>query len=312
MTWVHLPSSVYSPDTLGIPWASDSPESLSEPSATSSGTPTANGSSSPASRMGYWTTHRFGVTYRLSTDGLGADEWISSLPDSRASRTPSPDDELVSLTTAISGRTPSEWYLKLDPDTCSWRTPGLMFGMEEHRHTLTPSLLSLPASGMTRNGRLYQLQPLVPRTSVGDGGVLPTPSAHDGGGGGALQPTMWRPGLQVTLASYVKKFPTPKARDSRPGGFPSEMRRHTPDLNTHVMMYPTPQERDYRTGMPERFDDPHRSNDLNDRIGGQLNPRWVEWLMGIPIGWTRLEPLEMESSLLVWQSFCEWSEVDDG
>jgi hypothetical protein len=28
--------------------------------------------------------------------------------------------------------------------------------------------------------------------------------------------------------------------------------------------------------------------------GGQLNPPWVEWLMGWPIGWTGLEPLETD------------------
>lgn len=28
--------------------------------------------------------------------------------------------------------------------------------------------------------------------------------------------------------------------------------------------------------------------------GGQLNPDWVEWLMGWPIGWTDLRPLEMD------------------
>ncbi len=28
--------------------------------------------------------------------------------------------------------------------------------------------------------------------------------------------------------------------------------------------------------------------------GGQLNPPWVEWLMGWPIGWTDLKPLEMD------------------
>ena len=27
-------------------------------------------------------------------------------------------------------------------------------------------------------------------------------------------------------------------------------------------------------------------------IKGRLNPAWVEWLMGWPIGWTLLEPLE--------------------
>jgi hypothetical protein len=28
--------------------------------------------------------------------------------------------------------------------------------------------------------------------------------------------------------------------------------------------------------------------------GGQLNPEWVEWLMGWPIGWTALNPLGMD------------------
>jgi len=27
---------------------------------------------------------------------------------------------------------------------------------------------------------------------------------------------------------------------------------------------------------------------------GQLNPTWVEWLMGWPLGWTDLQPLEMD------------------
>jgi hypothetical protein len=27
--------------------------------------------------------------------------------------------------------------------------------------------------------------------------------------------------------------------------------------------------------------------------GGQLNPNWVEWLIGWPIGWTDLKPLAM-------------------
>ena len=31
--------------------------------------------------------------------------------------------------------------------------------------------------------------------------------------------------------------------------------------------------------------------------GGRLNPEWVEWLMGWPIGWTACEPAETESSL---------------
>jgi hypothetical protein len=28
---------------------------------------------------------------------------------------------------------------------------------------------------------------------------------------------------------------------------------------------------------------------LGEVVGGKLNPQWVEWLMGYPIGWTDLE-----------------------
>jgi hypothetical protein len=34
-----------------------------------------------------------------------------------------------------------------------------------------------------------------------------------------------------------------------------------------------------------------RSQPLTEVVGGQLNPNWVEWLMGWPIGWTDLKPL---------------------
>ena len=36
-------------------------------------------------------------------------------------------------------------------------------------------------------------------------------------------------------------------------------------------------------------------------IGGTLNPTWVEWLMGWPLGWTDLKPLEMDK-------FRQWQE----
>lgn len=37
----------------------------------------------------------------------------------------------------------------------------------------------------------------------------------------------------------------------------------------------------------------HRS--LRTDVSGQLNPEWVEWLMGFPAGWSALEPSAMRS-----------------
>lgn len=49
----------------------------------------------------------------------------------------------------------------------------------------------------------------------------------------------------------------------------------------------------------------NRSNDRLDHAvmaldGGHLNPEWVEWLMGWPIGWTDLKPLAM-AKFQQWQ-----------
>jgi hypothetical protein len=58
------------------------------------------------------------------------------------------------------------------------------------------------------------------------------------------------------LATVVKRIPTPTTQDASNNGAPSQMERNTKPLNAEV--------------------------------GGPLNPPWVEWLMGWPIGWTDL------------------------
>ncbi|ODO64207.1 hypothetical protein BAY44_13955 [Klebsiella pneumoniae] len=65
--------------------------------------------------------------------------------------------------------------------------------------------------------------------------------------------------------------------------------------------FATPQARDYRSGSLDRWNDPRRSRNLNDQVGGLLNPDWEEWLMGWPIGWTELKPLAMDR-------FREWQQ----
>lgn len=74
------------------------------------------------------------------------------------------------------------------------------------------------------------------------------------------------------------------------------------NLNDEVAMverglWPTPAARDYR--YPNKPDGASRSkrpatsgDQLPNAVGGPLNPRWVEWLMGFPTGWTALRGLE--------------------
>ena len=85
--------------------------------------------------------------------------------------------------------------------------------------------------------------------------------------------------------------------------------------------WPTPTSRDYKGArLPETLKASGRgeSNSLPDkvlavqmrisarraikpfRIKGTLNPDWVEWLMGWPIGWTSLDPLK-EARILSWE-----------
>jgi DNA (cytosine-5)-methyltransferase 1 len=42
-----------------------------------------------------------------------------------------------------------------------------------------------------------------------------------------------------------------------------------------------------------------------EELTGPLNPEWVEWLMGWPLGWTDLKPLAMDK-------FREWQQQHSG
>ena len=91
----------------------------------------------------------------------------------------------------------------------------------------------------------------------------------------------------------MRLWPTPTSRDYKDGS--AQSCQNVPvngSLGRAVHMYATPQARDYRTGQASRWESPDRSRNLNDQMGGQLNPDWVEWLMGFPIGYTSLTPQE--------------------
>lgn len=94
--------------------------------------------------------------------------------------------------------------------------------------------------------------------------------------------------LTIVEGGSVLPTPTAKANLESPSfqKWPSFQR----------MMYPTPTTQDSENnGGPSQMKP--RTKPLNSVVGGRLNPEFVEWLMGWPIGWTACEPVEMESYL---------------
>jgi hypothetical protein len=87
--------------------------------------------------------------------------------------------------------------------------------------------------------------------------LTPTSSNHKGAATPAAAKEWSSRGTNLPEAvqkSRVGMWPTPTAHNAKEGGYPAEYTLNTPTLAS--------------------------------RVGGQLNPLWVEWLMGWPIGWT--------------------------
>ena len=87
--------------------------------------------------------------------------------------------------------------------------------------------------------------------------LWPTPTKSDGPGSNGREG-----GLNLRTAVRRETFPTPTVNDSKNNNPPSQALRNTPPLNVVV--------------------------------GGQMNPTWVEWLMGWPLGWTDLRASAMD------------------
>jgi len=122
-------------------------------------------------------------------------------------------------------------------------------------------------------------------------GMWPTPTASAGG----PEPE-GRTGRK--LATVVAKWPTLTAQDAKNNGSPSQMQRNSLPLNAKVKMLPTPRSEDSQCAGGHRGrDDTLYGMVCKPKSGktgspGQLNPTWVELLMGWPENWTCLDPLQ--------------------
>lgn len=201
-------------------------------------------------------------------------------------------------------------FATFDPATCSWRTSGLLAAEDSQ-----PFSQTLPRSGMTQSGTLFQLPPLVRLTSVtasGSSGIstswLPTPTARLGDDTGRTLPSKqtaqnrWAQGRR-NLDDAVMLLPTPCAQ--MPAGDPRKIidrreRVRQTGINGNgfglnlaqwasiqsTQLLPTPQAEDHRNCADYSDRSRGHSPQLRHLWTGRLNPRFVEWMMGFPPDWT--------------------------
>lgn len=69
-------------------------------------------------------------------------------------------------------------------------------------------------------------------------------------------------------------------------------------LAVAVRLWPSPMARDFRYPGKSRLERTggRQGEVLPQAVGGPLNPTWVEWLMGFPLGWTELKDSATPSS----------------
>ena len=96
----------------------------------------------------------------------------------------------------------------------------------------------------------------------------------------------------MSLHHFVAKWPTPTTMRgiTKEAAEKEWNRKGSADLRMAVHLWPTPTAHNAKeTNAPSKSD--RNTPTLAAQVGGSLNPTWVEWLMGWPLGWTDLKPL---------------------
>ncbi len=268
-------------------------------SDTLSGTITANGSSQPESRMDSCQTplysaiseHSLIRDVRSFTEGLR----MLSQGDSPASRSVSPENRREPKTKGICGR-PQQPSLELsNPD---------LYCLKMCRESA--SICQWLSKTCADLGMKFQDPSSLGQTML---------ARRTGGKGSGLWPTMaygsqWNyPGASKNagtgLATAVKMWRTPSATEADHGGPNARDSKGGLHLSAQVM-WPTPKSQnangsgvhgngglDLQTAVDKykiRIA-PAISEEDFVQFAESLNPDWVEWLMGWPIGWTSPAPI---------------------
>jgi hypothetical protein len=186
-----------------------------------------------------------------------------------------------------------------------WRTPsgqertrqGLKTGQQVHLSDQARGLWRTPDAGCARGAqspeRFAESQEKHRLLTLNDqvAHLFPTPRAADADKGQRTPEGVAKElvrGHGIDLPAHVQIFPTPTVNGNHNKKGASA--KSGDGLATAARLYPTPTCNDAKNNNPasQRTENGRHSNQLNVIAGGSLNPDWVEWLQGLPIGWTNI------------------------
>jgi hypothetical protein len=268
----------------------------------SSGNPTPQAYLSPDKMTDFSRLSRFGMTFKPLTENLGAAVLMWCQEDSLAKTYQGQEKEQAS--TESEAGCGEKWhasFTKYDPGMRLWKTHqcSLLGDLELFSETW-------PQWGLMRGGECWE-QRTLEQTIRGTGyGLSPngldsfhTPNTNGLDGGS---------NSRRALKKRMEFWPTPVHSEARQG---LQIRREgkkgtQTSLSTAVLTWPTPRTKGMCGGtgsweLLKKNTSIEEARKMGAGNGGQLNPTWVEWLMGWPLGWTDLKPLETDKSPCVPQ-----------
>ena len=268
-----------------------------EQSVQSSGNPTQLAYCAQDKMTAFSRLSRFGMTYKPLTESRGEELLMSYLAGFHVKTYQPQEKESESKENDL--ECGEKWhgsFTKYDPDLSMWRTHqcSLLGDLEPFSETW-------PQWGLMRNGECWEQQTLALTIRGTESGFVPngvdyfhTPNTTGLDGGS---------NSRKALRKREEMWPTPVHSEARQG---LQIRRDgkkgtQTSLSTAVLTWPTPRTKGMCGGSGS-WDLLNKNTTVEEaRLmgagnGGQLNPTWVEWLMGWPLGWTDLKPLVMDKS----------------
>ena len=271
-----------------------------------------------------------GTTCQHSTANHGAEKSMSLAGDFLARIFPAPGKvKALQEHEAAYGVKWRESFAKWDRDTSSWKTHQcLLLGGWESFSETWPKWGMMRAGVCSE--RVMPARPTSGiESGSGQNFATPTAAANQLAPSMAKHPScvMWQTPVsddsanrvagkvnsrgEPKLSAQVKMWPTPRKRDYKGSNAPEGLTRQDgksrmdqlPNAVEYLggtktpQTWATPTRSDYRSpnmnpSKSGQAVEPSSGHALPAQAGGQLNPNWVEWLMGWPIGWTDLKPLE--------------------